>query len=48
MARGSRIERTETTLNSVAGYTKISPGCIYCYAEGMAERLQAIWKRCAF
>jgi protein gp37 len=42
MARGSSIEWTESTWNPVTGCTKISPGCKYCYAERMAERLQAM------
>ncbi len=42
MAKGSGIEWTESTWNPVTGCTKISPGCKYCYAERMAERLQAM------
>jgi len=42
MAHGSSIEWTESTWNPVTGCTKISPGCKYCYAERMAERLQAM------
>ena len=42
MARGSRIEWTETTWNPVTGCTKVSAGCKYCYAERMALRLRAI------
>ncbi|MCP9464419.1 MAG: phage Gp37/Gp68 family protein [Nitrospira sp.] len=42
MAQGSDIEWTESTWNPVTGCTKISPGCKYCYAERMAERLQAM------
>lgn len=38
----SRIEWTESTWNPVTGCTKISPGCKHCYAERMAERLQAM------
>ncbi|MEW6363218.1 MAG: phage Gp37/Gp68 family protein [Acidobacteriota bacterium] len=34
------IEWTESTWNPVTGCTKISPGCKFCYAERMAERLQ--------
>ena len=40
MARGSGIEWTESTWNPVTGCTKVSPGCKYCYAQRMAERLQ--------
>lgn len=42
MATNSAIEWTEQTWNPVVGCTKISPGCKYCYAERMAERLEAI------
>ncbi|CUQ65503.1 DUF5131 family protein [Candidatus Nitrospira inopinata] len=42
MAQGSGIEWTESTWNPVTGCTKISPGCKHCYAERMAERLQAM------
>lgn len=42
MALGSSIEWTEATWNPVTGCTKISPGCKHCYAERMAERLQAM------
>jgi len=42
MAQGSSIEWTEATWNPVTGCTKISPGCKHCYAERMADRLQAM------
>ncbi|HXX69685.1 MAG TPA: phage Gp37/Gp68 family protein [Polyangiaceae bacterium] len=42
MAHGSSIEWTESTRNPVTGCSKISPGCKHCYAERMAERLQAM------
>ena len=38
----SAIEWTEVTWNPVTGCTKISDGCKYCYAERMANRLQAM------
>ena len=38
----SKIEWTEQTWNPVTGCTKISPGCKFCYAEVMAQRLQAM------
>lgn len=38
----SNIEWTEHTWNPVIGCTKVSAGCKYCYAEGMAIRLQAM------
>lgn len=42
MTTGSKIEWTEMTWNPAVGCTKISPGCKHCYAEVMAERLQAM------
>jgi len=42
MSSKSHIEWTEFTWNPATGCTKISPGCKYCYAETMAERLQAM------
>ena len=42
MALQSSIEWTEATWNPVTGCSKISPGCKHCYAERMAQRLQAI------
>lgn len=42
MAQGSTIEWTESTWNPVTGCDKVSPGCKHCYAERMAERLQAM------
>ncbi len=41
MAKSS-IEWTESTWNPLTGCNKISPGCKHCYAERMAERLQAM------
>lgn len=38
----SAIEWTESTWNPVTGCNKISPGCKNCYAERMANRLQAM------
>src|SRR4030042_6556655 len=42
MANGSAIEWTQATWNPVTGCSKISPGCLNCYAERMARRLQAM------
>lgn len=42
MTTGSKIEWTEMTWNPTVGCTKVSPGCKHCYAEKMAERLQAM------
>ena len=38
----TKIEWTEATWNPVTGCSKISPGCLHCYAERMAKRLQAM------
>ena len=35
----TKIEWTEDTWNPVTGCTKISEGCLNCYAEKMANRL---------
>lgn len=45
MAQLSAIEWTESTWNPVTGCTKVSPGCLHCYAELMAKRLQAMGQR---
>ena len=42
MAQSSTIEWTEATWNPVTGCSKVSPGCKNCYAERMANRLQAM------
>lgn len=42
MGAKSAIEWTESTWNPVTGCTKFSPGCMNCYAERMAKRLQAM------
>lgn len=42
MATKSRIEWTESTWNPLTGCSKISPGCMNCYAERMALRLKAM------
>jgi protein gp37 len=42
MADHSHIEWTEATWNPVTGCTKISAGCKNCYAERLAQRLQAM------
>lgn len=38
----TKIEWTESTWNPLTGCTPISPGCLNCYAERMAKRLQAM------
>ena len=40
MSLKSKIEWTENTWNPVTGCTKISEGCVNCYANRMAQRLQ--------
>jgi len=42
MATQSAIEWTESTWNPVSGCTKISAGCLNCYAERLAKRLKAM------
>jgi len=42
MGQNSAIEWTGSTWNPVTGCVKISPGCLHCYAERMAKRLQAM------
>ena len=45
MATKSAIEWTESTWNPVTGCTKISSGCLNCYAERMARRLKAMGQK---
>lgn len=40
MATKTKIEWTEMTWNPVTGCTKVSSGCLHCYAERMSKRLQ--------
>jgi protein gp37 len=42
MSTNSKIEWTDTTWNPVRGCTKISPGCLHCYAETFAERFRGV------
>ena len=42
MSQRSKIEWTEYTWNPVTGCSKVSSGCLNCYAERMAKRLQAM------
>ena len=42
MPKDSKIEWTDFTWNPVTGCTKVSEGCLNCYAERMARRLQAM------
>mgnify|MGYP001026939893 FL=1 len=42
MSSKSSIEWTESTWNPTTGCTKVSPGCLNCYAERFAERWRGI------
>lgn len=42
MSDKSKIEWTDATWNPVRGCTKISPGCVHCYAETFAERFRGV------
>lgn len=42
MSSQSDIEWTNATWNPVTGCTKVSPGCVHCYAERFAERWRGI------
>jgi protein gp37 len=42
MASNSSIEWTDATWNPIRGCTKISPGCVHCYAETFAERFRGV------
>lgn len=45
MASNSKIEWTNATWNPLSGCTKVSPGCVNCYAEKMAKRLAAMGQK---
>lgn len=45
MANSSHIEWTDATWNPVTGCSKVSPGCKFCYAERLANRLQAMGQK---
>ncbi len=42
MSAKSKIEWTDATWNPVRGCTKVSPGCVHCYAETFAERFRGV------
>ena len=42
MSVKTKIEWTDATWNPVRGCTKISPGCVHCYAETFAERFRDV------
>jgi protein gp37 len=42
MSEHSTIEWTDATWNPVRGCSKVSPGCLHCYAETFAERFRGV------
>jgi protein gp37 len=42
MGAKSLIEWTESTWNPLTGCSKVSPGCMNCYAERLSKRLKAM------
>lgn len=42
MSATSKIEWTDATWNPVRGCSKVSPGCLHCYAETFAERFRGV------
>jgi len=42
MSDKSKIEWTDATWNPVRGCTKVSAGCLHCYAETFAERFRGV------
>jgi len=42
---GTNIEWANSSWNPVTGCTKVSPGCINCYAERIAKRLKTMGQR---
>jgi len=42
MGSNTAIEWTEVTWNPVTGCTKVSQGCVNCYAERIAERFRGV------
>jgi protein gp37 len=42
MSENSKIEWTDATWNPVRGCSKVSPGCLHCYAETFAERFRGV------
>ena len=42
MSAQSKIEWTDATWNPMRGCTKVSPGCVHCYAETFAERFRGV------
>jgi len=42
MSDKSKIEWTDATWNPMRGCSKVSPGCLHCYAETFAERWRGV------
>ncbi|HXD00122.1 MAG TPA: phage Gp37/Gp68 family protein [Verrucomicrobiae bacterium] len=42
MSDNSKIEWTDATWNPIRGCSKVSPGCVHCYAETFAERFRGV------
>jgi len=42
MPQSTEIEWTDATWNPVTGCSKISPGCLHCYAERFSERFRGV------
>ena len=42
MSLSSKIEWTDATWNPIRGCTKVSPGCMNCYAQTFAERFRGV------
>jgi protein gp37 len=42
MSDNSKIEWTDATWNPVRGCSKVTPGCVHCYAETFAERFRDV------
>ena len=42
MSDKSKIEWTDATWNPMRGCSKVSPGCLHCYAETFAERFRGV------
>ena len=42
LASSTEIEWTDATWNPVTGCSKLSPGCLHCYAERFSERFRGV------
>jgi protein gp37 len=42
VSNNTKIEWTDATWNPVRGCSKVSPGCLHCYAETFAERFRGV------